>query len=408
MKTDGELQVFYLDRLVGKLWQEQNRLCFSYAKIWEDFPVSHKLLIGEEPFSAEHVEAFFYGLLPEGEILRTIKTTLRTTSRFEILKKLGGECAGALIIGDGGSTVKKLVPVAHSGFDKLKRDIKVRPFLAGETGYRLSLAGAQDKLPVYFDGDMIHLPYGGAVSSHILKPPNLRYEGLVENELFCMSLARAMELTVAPVQKFHDCLLVERYDRVKRADGTLGRLHQEDFCQALGIASERKYQKDGGPGIRECTALVRNTVGRLQARIDFMRVLIFNVFIHNADAHGKNFSIFYAQKNFGKPELAPFYDLLSTRPYRIERNFAMTIGGASLFEKMRRKNWELFAKDVGLGVAAVLDEINKMGEEIIPKAEKVRNDIVEQYGDAPILDEVMTAITKSCNHFRNEKLLLSR
>lgn len=104
------------------------------------------------------------------------------------------------------------------------------------------MAGAQDKLPVYFDGDRLFLPYGGAASSHILKPPNIRFKGLVENEFFCMSLAKKMGLPVAPVQMFHDCLLVKRYDRM-RLDGILFRIHQEDFCQALGQTPEKKYQK---------------------------------------------------------------------------------------------------------------------------------------------------------------------
>lgn len=53
-------------------------------------------------------------------------------------------------------------------------------------------------------------------------------------------------------------LLVERYDRVLKDDAQhqpqLQRLHQEDFCQALGVVPELKCQNEGGPGLAQCFA----------------------------------------------------------------------------------------------------------------------------------------------------------
>jgi serine/threonine-protein kinase HipA len=123
---------------------------------------------------------------------------------------------------------------------------------------RLSLAGAQDKVAVRVENGKICLPLGNAPSTHILKPAVERFEGVVHNEAFCMKLAGTAGLPIAPVEigsvEGLDYLLVERYDLHRRVgpDGAqiVKRLHQEDFCQALGIASEHKYQKEGGPSLK--------------------------------------------------------------------------------------------------------------------------------------------------------------
>src|SRR5208337_188054 len=117
---------------------------------------------------------------------------------------------------------------------------------------RLSLAGAQDKIAVRVSGDQISIPLGGAPSTHILKPAVERFEGVVFNEALCMKLAADSGLPAAGVETRTvdgvDFLLVERYDRYHRAvpgaEAVLERLHQEDFCQAQGIVSELKYQKE--------------------------------------------------------------------------------------------------------------------------------------------------------------------
>lgn len=96
----------------------------------------------------------------------------------------------------------------------------------------------------------------GTPSSHILKPAIQAVEASVANEGFCMALAEAMQLKPANalIHKVGDreFLLVERYDRILDSDGNRERLHQEDFCQALGVVSEMKYQNEGGPNLAQC------------------------------------------------------------------------------------------------------------------------------------------------------------
>src|SRR5262249_6619576 len=141
----------------------------------------------------------------------------------------------------------------------------------------------------------ISLPLGGAPSTHILKPAVERFEGVVFNEALCMKLASAVGLPTAPVEirsvDGTDYLLVERYDRVhyKGPDGEpiLERLHQEDFCQAQNIVSEMKYQKEGGPSLKQCFTLLRSVSST--PVIDLARLLdavIFNYIVGNNDAHG--------------------------------------------------------------------------------------------------------------------------
>jgi len=175
---------------------------------------------------------------------------------FALLDRIGGECAGAVTFCVPGPTW----PVPSSADDvqwlsdeevvAILEELPRRPMLAGQDGLRLSLAGAQDKLPVVFDWDRIGLPRNGTPSSHILKPPIHAVEDSVINEGFCMALAETMQLRPAKSHIHtvlnHPFLLVERYDRSMDAQGHRLRLHQEDFCQTLGVVSEMKYQNEGG------------------------------------------------------------------------------------------------------------------------------------------------------------------
>lgn len=125
------------------------------------------------------------------------------------------------------------------------RELPQRPLLAGKKGIRLSLAGAQKKLPVFYDDEHFHLDYGSFPSNYIIKPAIEDLDGTVENEAFCMALACEVGLEV-PRTFIHQheetrVFVIKRYDRATTADGTK-RLHQEDFCQALRIPPEFKYE----------------------------------------------------------------------------------------------------------------------------------------------------------------------
>lgn len=132
----------------------------------------------------------------------------------------------------------------------------------------------------------------------------------MQNELFCMRLATRMGFAAPDLSMQtagdNPFLLVERYDRKRLADGTIARLHQEDFCQALSVPPELRYEDEGGPGIERSLALIADATARPAAdRLTFIRTLAFHYLVGNADAHATNFALLYSEVT---PDPAPLYD----------------------------------------------------------------------------------------------------
>ena len=337
-----QLEVWLLGEHVGTLSQIEGRLSFSYATDWleknstndrisgDTIPLSQSLPLRTVPFDDRAARPYFAGLLPEGNKRNLIAHALHVSGKndFGLLDGIGGECAGAVtllvpgqnpVAPDSASAVRWLDGVQLL---RLLDEMPKRPMLAGEDGIRLSLAGAQDKLPIVAESNRIGVPLQGTPSSHIIKPPILGVEGSVFNEGFCMRLAAALKLDVARAsihgigdQRF---LLVERYDRQLVKQGKAGqiqlqRMHQEDFCQALGVAPETKYQNEGGPDLTQAFDLVRRaTRPSAPNTLRLLDFVVFNALIGNHDAHAKNFSLLYTLQG---AVLAPMYDALSTAVY---------------------------------------------------------------------------------------------
>ena len=332
-------------------------------------PLSQSLPLRAEPFKGKECRGFFGGILPEQEKREIIARNLGISARndYAMLERIGGECAGAVtFVPSGGALPEKNYDyrkLTENELAGILRELPKRPLLAGDKGIRLSLAGAQDKVAVRIEGGDVSLPLGGAPSTHILKPAVERFDGVVFNEALCMKLAAAAGLPAAGVETRTidgiDFLVVERYDRLhgKSAEGkpTLERLHQEDFCQALGFVSEMKYQAEGGPSLKQCFALLRDVSSA--PVIDLARLLdavIFNYLVGNNDAHGKNYSLLYKPLEKGGREtmLSPLYDIVSTVYYPdLSRDMAMKIGKEYSSENITAKDFEQLAEEAGLGKA---------------------------------------------------------
>jgi serine/threonine-protein kinase HipA len=230
---------------------------------------------------------------------------------------------------------------------------------------------------VRIEGDEISVPLGAAPSTHILKPATERFDGVVSNEALCMKLAGAVGQNVATVEARNvhgvEYLSVERYDRTHRpiAGGRveLDRLHQEDFCQAQGIVPEMKYQKEGGPSLKQCFALLRE-VSSVPA-LDLQRLLnavIFNLLVGNNDAHGKNFSLLYHGVGTIDQTIrfAPLYDIVSTTYYpELSKTMAMKIGDEYSSENVGPRNFEQFAEEAGLAKPMVRNRVAEFAETVI-------------------------------------------
>lgn len=292
-----------------------------------------------------------------------------------MLKAVGGDCAGALALyphGGKPAEVSDDVEVLDNAQLKEILDlIKRRPMLAGEDGCRLSLAGAQDKLAVGFHDGRVLLIKGGAPTTHILKPVIWRVQDSVHNEMFCMRLARMVGID-APDVSLHfvdDALyhLVERYDRRVGQNGVVAHIHQEDFCQALGIAPEIKYEREGGPAIAACQDVIaKHASCPATDRIKLLNIILFNYLVGNADAHGKNFSLLYKGS---KPELAPAYDLLSTAIYPdMSKQMAMKIGGEYEPNEVCVRHFHRLTDDTKTAQSAMNRQIKMMRDKIMDAA----------------------------------------
>jgi serine/threonine-protein kinase HipA len=331
-----------------------------------DRPLSLGLPLRAEPYSDRTCEAYFGGLLPESPEARKAiarRYGANANNSFSLLRAIGLDCAGAVSLHDPEDPVIEAMSVpleARSVSDAELaghiRDLPIKPLFTGVEGLRLSLAGAQDKAAVCLIEGQPALPLHGTPTTHLLKPAIAQLEASVLNEYLCLRLASAVKLPVPNVDLRYaeriPYLLIERYDRQIQLDGTVRRIHQEDFCQALGISSKLKYQADGGPGLHDCFNLALDLSKPALARTQLMKRTIFNVLIGNCDAHAKNFSLLHPDR--GRIELAPAYDLISTRYYSdLSDRLAMRIGKSDRIERLYAFQWNRFCTEVGIGFPAL-------------------------------------------------------
>jgi len=411
------LDVYLHRELVGHLIQnEGGQMVFDYAESWLQepgaTPLSHSLPLREKRFTRKECRGYFAGVLPEESSRTIIARNLGISERndYAMLERIGGECAGAVTFLPAGEPLPdrddQYRALSLPELAGILRELPRRPLLAGETGMRLSLAGAQNKIAVRVEGDAVSLPLGGAPSTHILKPAVERFAGIVFNEACCMRLAAAVGLPVAKTEirrvEDVDYLLIERYDRTHRQNPEgapmLERLHQEDFCQALGIVSENKYQKEGGPSLKQCFALLREVSSA--PVLDLARLLdavIFNYLVGNNDAHGKNFSLLYRDAGTANIEtrLAPLYDVVSTRYYpELTRELAMKIGGEYSSDKVSKANFEQLAEDARLAKPLVRRRVPELAETVLSNLDKTAI-------NHPVADALDGQIRERCETIRS-------
>ena len=377
------LDVYLNDRKVGRLDDENGSLSFAYdAGYLADGvrePLSHALPLRREPYSHVLVEPVLSNLLPD-DIIRTRLGEILQIPRentFAFLKAIGGDCAGAVAFFPSGRT-----PAADTAgeFRELSDDeagavldnLEKRPLDIGEEGLRISGAGAQDKLIACIRDGRVLLPLNGTPSTHIIKTEIRNYPGSVENEWYSMSLAAACGLSVAEsgivVIGGRRRFVSTRYDRMQ-ADGRVKRLHQEDFCQMLGIDPKRKYETLGGPGIVASFRLLRELSVSAADTLEFIDRLIFNFLVGNGDAHGKNFSVLYKD---GVATLAPMYDVMSTAVYpEVGRRMAMKIDDEYAFKWITIGKFVRMAEKIGVSEKMMRREIAKISRRIGKEASLV-------------------------------------
>ena len=379
--------MFHGSRLIGNLRVGAEGPGFAYEpdRLGSPgaFALSVRMPLGTGDFAPEVVQPWLANLLPEGRALPVAGRLLGTAldDVVGLLSRMGRDTAGAVSFGaprSAGDVAYAPVPDA-AALERIIEELPARPFLVGEDGVSMSLAGAQDKLPVAQTEGQLAVPVNGAPSTHILKPDIRRLDGSVQNEALCMVLAgmvlgNATEVTTGRAGA-RSYLLVTRYDR-EAGDGGYRRLHQEDFCQALGRPPGAKYQHNqagvAGPSLADFFAMARRHV----PVADLMRLrdaVIFNVLLTNVDSHAKNYSLLLSSS----VAFAPLYDLLCGEAWdKVTRNMAQDVGGKRRGAHILQRHWRRMAASCGLNGTALVRRVGELAARSLDKvdaaAERVR------------------------------------
>ncbi len=389
-----KLNVFYGNEKAGVLESTDNRgVIFVYDKNYlmskNALPLSVSLPLQSEEFSQKQCIPFFSGLLPEEGSRKKIADYLHIseTSTLKLLEALGGECAGLITITpEENPELQNLsYSLTSENYEELTEEklsdfiakMDERPLMKADDKLRLSLAGAQEKLSLANLNGKWHLPLNGAPSTHILKPTRTgSLSSLAQNEYICMKLAKQLSLAAPDVDLIKiagkEVFVIERYDRIKN-DETIRRLHQEDFCQALGIESERKYQSDGGPSITDIFNVIKDTftVPALAAK-NMLKYVVFNYLTGNCDSHGKNYSILYKENRM---DLAPVYDAVSTTIYPgLTDKLSMKIGRHWEITKVTQEDFCLLSESLNIKPSVVFSLFNVFAEKMSQAFMAIKND----------------------------------
>lgn len=391
----------------GSLTQDRHgRARFTYDEVYRNdpgaTPLSSAMPLAAATHAGQPVRAYLSGLLPDNrDVLERWGARFRVSANnpFALLEHVGEDCAGAVQFVRL-ERVDQLEPGAVTWLGVEQLGERIRQLRADPTSWlgpedregHFSLAGAQAKFAILRDGDLWGDPTGAIATTHIVKPSAGPFVDQHLNEHLCLSAAaRAGLIAVrSEILDFagESALVVTRYDRFRRVGAKRAiRVHQEDFCQALSVMPERKYQSDGGPGPADLFRLVRTLMPGLagnEACLQLVNTLAFNWLIGGSDAHAKNYSLLMSGTEV---RLAPLYDLTSILPYRLQpgerlvpglvhRNprMAMRIGEHNEISMVRRDDWVTVAGWAGLDADAVLASVAALAEAVVPAVLEAKAD----------------------------------
>lgn len=365
------------------------RLRFDYEAAYQQqrghTPLSLSMPVQVTSHAHQVISPWLWGLLPDNEaVLRRWGRGFHVSpsSAFSLLATpVGEDCAGAVrfappdrlerMLGRAGEVTWLSEAEVAQRLRELREDSTA--WLGRSFTGQFSLAGAQAKTALLLDGNRWGVPSGSIPTTHILKPAIAGFDDHDLNEHLCLDAARRAGLIAArsTIAQFADetAVVVTRYDRRLGADGIIARVHQEDLCQALGVAPSDKYQNEGGPTPAQIVRLLRNgmppRVGEDAIR-RFADALIWNWLIGGTDAHAKNYSVLLAGD---QARLAPLYDIASALPYGMhERKLRLSMRIGSSYEVYPQRNrWPDAARDLGLDAEALVDRARQLAR-IAPEA----------------------------------------
>lgn len=355
------LNVFLYGELVGMLTLlPGEQTLFSFSQSYLDNPsrpilsLSFKGPLGElvtelRPTRVQ-LPPFFSNLLPEGPLRDYLARRAGVNARreFFLLWVLGHDLPGAVTIEPSDGT---------SWPPEVSSDAPIVP----QEALRFSLAGVQIKFSAIMEAKGgLTIPVEGVGGSWIVKLPSLRFANVPENEYAMMTLARDLGMDIPEIRLVDlaeisglpenietvpgQALAVRRFDRTDA-----GPVHMEDFAQVFGVYPDDKYRMGSYKNIAE--VLWQETGPEDIA--EFVRRLVFNTLIGNADMHLKNFSLLYPDHRHAK--LSPGYDFVSTISYLNDENMALKLVKSRHMAELSLEQLSYLAAKVGLPEKRVLD-----------------------------------------------------
>jgi serine/threonine-protein kinase HipA len=357
------------------------RVSFSYSDGWmrqaDATPLSTSMPVAGRSAPHRVVEPFLRGLLPDDDdvVRRWARSAgVSSASILDVLAEVGEDLPGAVQIvpPERVETVDEVDEVEWLDDEQiaaaLRRLNDDRSAWHDPDDGRWSLGGAQAKIALLLVDGRWGRPHGRRATTHIIKPA---IRGLVDhdlNEHMCMDAARRLGLLAAETRivAFGDqrAIAVTRYDRLVAEDGSMIRIHQEDLCQALGVAPANKYEIDGGPTAAQIIGLfervIADPVAKAEAIDRFIAALAFNWVVAAPDAHGKNYSLLLDRSEV---YLAPLYDIasgLATADHAPKVKLAMKIGGTYRVGSITRSAWLRLATEAGLDEERVIDVVRRV------------------------------------------------
>lgn len=381
----SELIALAGDQEIGRVHMARGHVSFRYAESWLaggdwSFPLSLSMPLANPEHGNRVVAPYLSNLLPDNtDILRRWRSRygVRSRSAFDLLEHVGEECAGAIqfVRPERIESVlaRKTPPVQW--LSEREIGIRLRELTEDPSAWRresdlghFSLSGAQPKTALLFREGKWGIPSGRVPTTHILKPPTAQFPGHAQNEHFCLTLARRLGLNAALSKVLHfdgaAAVVIERFDRVTQGREVL-RLHAEDFCQALGIAPEYKYQNEGGPGAVAIAEMLRSTSSAADEDVAaFADALVFNWLIAGTDAHAKNYSLLIGLQ--GRVRLSPLYDIASVLAYEHidfrAVKLAMSVGRHYRLDIIQSRHWREAAKSLRLDPDLLIQRLLSMAE----------------------------------------------
>jgi len=401
-----QLNVYLCGKKIGILNEDDlSQLSFQYSNTDVQL-LSVSIPVRNEEYSHSIIYPFLENLIPEGEAFGILtKDHISGNKIYSFLDRFGGDCAGAIAFYDTTPNAinETLYEISSAKIADIIDKLPDDPLLTSlENPPRLSLAGAQSKFAVYKQDVKYYRSDDEHPTTHIIKIANSRFPDLLINELFCMRLAQILQLNIPDVDLMEthgrQYLEIKRYDRHIDNNG-ITRIHQEDFCQALGLVSNKKYQSGGGASLRDCYKIIEKfSDNKLTDITRFIEWIIFNYLIGNTDAHAKNISLLHTGSGI---KLAPFYDLLSTEVYPekiVDHGMAMLINGKGKYNSLKPEDFTALFSQLGLNATNMMKTIKNKFAGIVPAAEELLGNYSQidklSLAEKSICDNIIAIIKK--------------